>query len=59
MSIDRIGWAGTRFDRKRCIHITGQDQLGQIELALTPASGIEVAWEALKECGVTPTEPSR
>lgn len=52
MSVDRIGWAGTALDRKRCIHIVGRDQVGEIELALSPDSDFDAAWEALERAGV-------
>jgi hypothetical protein len=55
MWLDRIGWAGTPFDRKECIHVAGRDQRGHgIDLALSPQDGMDGAWQALLTCGVTP-----
>ena len=53
MSFDRVGWAGTPFDRKNCIHVAAEDQTGRrIELALTPEAGLQDAWDALVKSGV-------
>ena len=55
MWLDRIGWAGTPFDRKECIHVAGRDQRGHgIDLALSPQDGMDGARQALLTCGVTP-----
>ena len=48
---DRIGWAGTPLGRKDCIRLRFD---GPIELALTPDSGVEEAWQALVNAGVRP-----
>jgi hypothetical protein len=56
MSFDRVGWAGTPFDRKDCIRVTGEDQIGRrVELALTPEDGLQNAWDALVKSGVRTT----
>ena len=53
MWLDRIGWAGTPLDRRDCIHVVSSDETGsRIEMALTPESGLEPAWEALIQSGV-------
>ena len=55
MCLDKVGWAGTPFDRKDCIHVAGRDQRGRrIELALSPRDGLQEAWRALLDSGVTP-----
>ena len=55
MWLDKVGWAGTPFDRKDCIHVAGRDQRGRrIELALSPRDGLQEAWRALLDSGVTP-----
>ena len=48
---DRIGWAGTPLGRRDCIRLRFDDP---IELALTPDSGVEEAWQALVNAGVRP-----
>jgi len=54
MRRDWIGWAGTPVNRKRCIHVAARDQKGRrIELALTPDDGLENAWKALLDSGVS------
>jgi hypothetical protein len=53
MWLDRIGWAGTPFDRKNSIHIAAEDQTGRrVELALTPDAGLQVLWDALVTAGI-------
>lgn len=53
MRLGRVGWAGTPIDRKNCIHLTAHDDRGRrTELALTPKSGLQAAWEALLGSGV-------
>jgi hypothetical protein len=60
MWLDRIGWAGTPFDRKLCIHIDGLDQKHRrLELALTPETELQEAWDALVTCGVHPDPAKR
>lgn len=53
---DRVGWAGTRLGRKDCIRLQFGDA---VELALTPDSGVEEAWEALIQAGVRPEDRPR
>ena len=54
MWLDDVGWAGTPIGRKRSIHIAGRDQAGgQVELALSLRDGLEQAWQALLNSGVT------
>jgi hypothetical protein len=53
---DQVGWAGTPFDRKECIRLRKNGAEWEIELALTPESGIEATWQALTEAGVHPKE---
>jgi hypothetical protein len=54
MQIDRIGWAGTPIGRRECIHISGRDDKGSVELAISPESDLESAWQALLDAGVQP-----
>jgi len=54
MWIDKIGWAGTTFDRRECIHLAARDQRRRIDLALSPRDGLDQAWQALLTSGVTP-----
>lgn len=51
---DKVGWAGTRLDRKECIHVVGRDQRGRVEVAISPRDGIRGAWQALLASGVRP-----
>ena len=51
---DRVGWAGTPVNRKDCIRVAAHDKRGRrIEFALTPQDGLENAWQALVDSGVT------
>lgn len=55
MWLDKVGWAGTPLGSKVCIRVIGRDQRGrQIEFALSPRDGVQKAWKALLDCGVTP-----
>ena len=54
MRLDRVGWAGTPFDRKECIHISGRHENKPIEVAVSPDSEINEAWNALVASGVKP-----
>lgn len=55
MWLDKVGWAGTPLDRKDCIHVSGRDQRGRrVEVALSPQDGLQVAWQALVDSGVSP-----
>jgi hypothetical protein len=64
MWIDEVGWAGTPFGRKECIHVAAEHKPGwaemtrsrRIELALSPRDGLEDAWQALLASGVAPSE---
>lgn len=59
MWLDKIGWAGTPFDRRECIHVTGRDQGGRrVEVALSPREGLQGAWQALLNSGVSPRDPA-
>ena len=51
MQRDAVGWAGTAFGRRQCIRISGSDDQGSIEVAVTPESGLEAAWQALTNAG--------
>ena len=54
MWFDIVGWAGTPFGRRRSIHIVWRNKRGRkIELALSPDDGLQEAWEALLQSGVT------
>ena len=55
MWFDKVGWAGTPFDRKECIHVAGRDQKGRVDLALSPQGGLQEAWQALLDSGVSPS----
>ena len=48
---DSVGWAGTPFGRRQCIRITGSDDRGTVDVAVTPEVGLEVAWQALTDAG--------
>ena len=52
MWFDKVGWAGTPFDRKECIHVAGRDRKGNVEMALSPVGEMQEAWQALLESGV-------
>jgi hypothetical protein len=60
MWIDEVGWAGTRFSRKKCIHVAAEHKASRIELrlgrrielALSPRDGLQHAWQALLASGV-------
>jgi hypothetical protein len=54
MWIDKIGWAGTPFDRRECIHVAGRVRRRRIDLALSPRDGLDEAWKALLASGVAP-----
>lgn len=54
MWLDRVGWAGTRFGRKECVHLCVEGKTKRLELALTPRDGLERAWQALMDSGVKP-----
>ena|SRR2546421_2110884 len=55
MWLDKVGWAGTRLNRKECIHVTGRDQRGRVvEFAISPKGGHREAWQALLDSGVRP-----
>jgi len=64
MWIDKIGWAGTCFGRKECIHVAAEHKTSWIdptlsrgiELALSPRDGLQNAWQALLASGVAPRE---
>jgi hypothetical protein len=51
MRRDAIGWAGTPLDRRQCIRISGSDTRRRIDLAVTPETGLDAAWQALTEAG--------
>ena len=53
MWLDRLGWAGTRFGRKDCVHLRVEGKK-RFELSLTPRDGLERAWQALRDSGVKP-----
>jgi len=46
-----VGWAGTPFGRRDCIRISGSDEQGNIEVAISPEAGTEVTWQALTVAG--------
>jgi hypothetical protein len=55
MWLDKVGWAGTPLGSKACIRVAGRDQRGRhIEFALNPRDGLQNAWQALVDSGVTP-----
>jgi hypothetical protein len=49
---DEVGWAGTAFGRRECIHLVGRDQTAEVELALSPLSNFEEVWAALRRAGI-------
>jgi hypothetical protein len=55
MSIDRVGFGGTGIGRRECIRLLGQDDGCGVDLAISPETGIESAWEALVQAGVRPS----
>ncbi len=50
---DTVGWAGTPIARKACIRLVSGEGRLRIDVALTPEVGIEEAWLALRQAGVT------
>jgi len=52
MSLDKIGWAGSPIDKKECIRIVGHTGRRRMELAVTPDTGLQEAWQALLDAGV-------
>jgi hypothetical protein len=54
MQLDKIGWAGTPIGLRECIHISGRDDNGSVELAISAESDLESAWQALLDAGVQP-----
>ena len=55
MWLGRVGWAGTLVNRKDCIRVAASDKRGRrIEFALSPEEGLQRAWQALADSGVTP-----
>jgi hypothetical protein len=55
MRRDRVGWAGGPIGRKDCIHIHVPRGRSWVDLAVSPADGIEEARDALCHAGVQPT----
>jgi hypothetical protein len=49
---DEVGWAGSALGRRECIHLVGRDDTGELELALSPSSGFEEVWAALRQAGI-------
>ena len=56
MAEDEIGWLGSPFLRRRCIRLSGRDRNSRVDLAISPKGGIDEAWQALLDAGVTPDE---
>lgn len=52
MSVDNVGWAGTRFGRRECIRLIGKDAGCEVDLAIIPDSDFKLAWKALVDAGV-------
>jgi hypothetical protein len=60
-----IGWAGAPFGRRECIRISGSDERGEIEVAVSPEAGLDATWQALSAAGfrdwvrsITAAEPA-
>jgi hypothetical protein len=54
MWLDKVGWAGTALNKKDCIHIAATDDRGRLEVAVTPVSDMQAAWQALLDAGFEP-----
>jgi hypothetical protein len=54
MTVDRVGWAGTPLGKRDCIRLKGHDEGCGVDLAISPETGIDPAWQALVDAGVHP-----
>jgi hypothetical protein len=54
---DEVGWAGSAFGRRECIHLVGRDETAEVELALSPLSNFEEVWAALRRAGIVAVSP--
>jgi hypothetical protein len=54
---DEVGWAGSALGRRECIHLVGRDETAEVELALSPLSGFEEVWAALRRAGIVAAGP--
>jgi len=50
---DSVGLRRSPAREKDCLRLRGVDKFGPLEFVLIPESGIEAAWEALLEAGVS------
>lgn len=52
MTVEHVGWAGTPFGKRQCIRLRGHDEGCGVDLAISPDTGIDQAWQALIDAGV-------
>lgn len=54
MWLDNIGLFGTPAFRRKCIRLSGHDNNGRVDLAISPVGDLDEAWQALLEAGARP-----